>query len=192
MNYRRVFAVAIGAVAVPVICLAGPQYTAQDIVGHFNAPSPAAAEPDCPAGSICIPKKGTRAVCIGTGSACAQQEPVAAAPSAFDLLITFDLGSDQLSAQAKENLAEFARALQDPALASTSFNVDGHTDARGSDEFNKTLSERRAASVVRYLEQLGVDSSRLRAEGHGESLPRDAQDPFAAINRRVEATIRTQ
>lgn len=192
MKIGRVFAVAVCAVAVPIFSVAGPQYTAQDIVGHFNAPVSAAAEPDCPAGSICIPKKGTRAVCIGTGSACAQQEPVAAAPSAFDLLITFDLGSDQLSAQAKENLAEFARALQDPALASTSFNVDGHTDARGSDAFNKTLSERRAASVVQYLEQLGVDSSRLRAEGHGESSPRDTQDPFAAINRRVEATIRTQ
>jgi outer membrane protein OmpA-like peptidoglycan-associated protein len=192
MNYKRVFAIAVCAVAVPSFSFAGPQYTAQDIVGHFNAPASVAAEPDCPAGSICIPKKGTRAVCIGTGSACAQQEPVAAAPSAFDLLITFDLGSDQLSAQAKENLTEFARALQDPALASTSFNVDGHTDARGSDAFNKTLSERRAATVVQYLEQLGVDSSRLRAAGHGEAAPRDVQDPFAAINRRVEATIRTQ
>lgn len=192
MTYKRVFSVAVCAVAVPFFALAGPQYSSQDVVGYFNKPQPAEAEPDCPAGSICIPKKKTRAVCIGTGSACAQQEPVASAPGAFDLLITFDLGSDQLTAQAKENLTEFARALQDPALASTKFNVEGHTDARGSDEFNQKLSERRAAAVVRYLEQLGVDNARLQAAGYGEAKPRDTQDPFAAINRRVEATIRTQ
>lgn len=191
MTFKRIFAFAAIAAALPFSAYAGPQYSAGDIVEHFNA-EPAAAEPDCPEGAICLPKKGTRAVCIGTGSACAQHEPPAAKASAFDLLITFELGSDELSAQAKENLKEFARALQDPNLASAKFNVDGHTDARGSDSFNMTLSERRAAAVVKYLESLGVDSSRLKAKGHGESEPRDAQDPFAAINRRVEATIRTQ
>lgn len=190
MTLRSIFAVAALTCAVPLTAYAGPQYSAQDIVGHFNQ-EPAAAEPDCPEGSICLPKKGTRAVCIGTGSACAQQEVATRPPSAFDLLITFELGSDELSAQAKENLAEFARALNDPNLSSTNFNVDGHTDARGSDAFNRTLSERRAAAVVDYLESLGVDRARLQAQGHGESQPRDA-DPFAAINRRVEATIRTQ
>jgi len=191
MPFRRVFAYATMAAVLPFAALAGPQYSAEEVIGHFNA-EPAAAEPDCPEGAVCLPKKGTRAVCIGTGSACAQHEPPSAKPSGFDLLITFDLGSDQLSEQAKENLTEFARALQDPDLATAEFNVDGHTDARGSDSFNMTLSQRRAAAVVKYLESLGVDSSRLKAKGHGESEPRDTQDPFAAINRRVEATIRTQ
>jgi outer membrane protein OmpA-like peptidoglycan-associated protein len=192
MTFMRVFAFAAVAAILPLSAHAGPQYSAGDIVEHFNAEPAAAAEPDCPEGAICLPKKGTRAVCIGTGSACAQQEPQTARASGFDLLITFELGSDQLSAQAKDNLTEFAKALQDPNLAATSFNVDGHTDARGSDAFNRTLSERRAAAVVEYLEALGVDRSRLQARGHGEAAPRDTQDPFAAINRRVEATIRTE
>ena len=190
MTSRSFFAVIATTCFVPLAAVAGPQYSAQDIVGHFNQ-EVSAAEPECPEGSICLPKKGTRAVCIGTGSACAQEEPKPARAGAFDLLITFDLGSDELSAQAKENLAEFAKALQDANLATTSFNVDGHTDARGSNAFNQTLSERRAAAVVDYLETLGVDRSRLQAQGHGENQPRDA-DPFAPINRRVEATIRTQ
>jgi len=192
MPFKRIFLSAIAAAALPLAAYGGPQYSAQDIVGHFNQETAASAEPDCPEGSICLPKKGTRAVCIGTGSACAGQEPKTAKAEAFDLLITFELGSDQLSAQARENLTEFAKALNDPNLSSTSFNVDGHTDARGSDEFNRTLSERRATAVVQFLESLGVDRSRLNAQGHGESQPRDSQDPFAAINRRVEATIRTQ
>lgn len=182
------------ATVLPAAALADPQYSAQDIVSHFNQPA-AAAEPaaDCPEGSICLPKKGTRAVCIGTGSACAGQEPPKVAKvEGFDLLITFELGSDELTPQARENLQQFATALSDPALGATSFNVDGYTDARGSDTFNQQLSERRAQRVVEYLESLGIDRSRLEAKGHGETGLRDTSDPFAAINRRVEATIRTQ
>lgn len=187
---RLIFAAAI--VAAPFAASAQSQYSADDIVKHFNAPAETAAKPDCPEGAICLPKKGTRAVCIGTGSACAGNQAAAPAQkSGFDLLITFELGSDRLSAQAQENLKEFARALNDPALNATTFNVDGHTDARGSDTFNEALSRRRAQTVVGFLKELGIDQSRLQAHGHGESKPR-ADDPFAAINRRVEATIRTR
>jgi len=190
MSTVRILMLATLAVALPQFAAGQAQYSAEEVVSHFK--QPAAAEPDCPEGSICLPKKGTRAVCIGTGSACASQEAPAAKANAFDLLITFELGSDELSAQARANLQEFAKAMNDPALSSTQFNVDGHTDARGSDSFNMTLSERRAQKVVEYLESLGIASSRLKPKGHGESAPRDTSDPFAAINRRVEATISTQ
>jgi OOP family OmpA-OmpF porin len=188
---RIVFAAAV-VLALPQAASAQAQYTAKDVVGYFNQPAAAAGQPDCPEGSICLPKKGTRAVCIGTGSACASQEPPAAKKEGFDLLITFEIGSDELSQQAKSNLQEFAKAMSDPSLQSVHFNVDGHTDARGSDTFNMTLSERRAEKVVQYLESLGVDPTRLRAKGYGETELRDSADPFAAINRRVEATISTQ
>lgn len=186
---RRILGAALIA-ALPGLALAQAQYSAQDIVGHFKPAPAAAAEPNCPEGAICLPKKGTRAVCIGTGSACAGQQPAAAAKpaGAFDLLITFELGSDQLSPQARDNLAQFAAALKDPALSSTVFNVDGHTDARGPADFNEALSQRRAEAVVKYLESLGVSSAQLAARGFGPSKPRDA-DPFAPVNRRVEATI---
>jgi outer membrane protein OmpA-like peptidoglycan-associated protein len=163
----------------------GASYSASDIEAHF---APAL---DCPEGRACAPKARTRAVCIGAASACAADTAAPPDPGGFDMLITFELGSDRLSPQARENLAEFARAMQGDKLSGATFNIDGHTDARGSDAFNLDLSNRRAEAVVSYLESLGVSRDRLQAKGHGESSPR-VDDPFAGINRRVEATIRMQ
>ena len=70
--------------------------------------------------------------------------------------------------------------MSDPALQNTQFNVDGHTDARGSDTFNEALSKRRAEAVVSFLKGLGIDQSRLQAKGYGESKPR-SDDPMDAI-----------
>lgn len=104
---------------------------------------------------------------------------------AYDLLVTFRLGSDELTNQARRNLDEFAVALGSPELSELSFAVDGHTDARGSESFNMDLSQRRAASVVRYLTSKGVAPGRLVATGYGESRPMRS-DPFDPVNRRVE------
>lgn len=177
----------------PLAAMAQAAYSAADVIGHFKQPEAEAADaPSCPEGSICLPKKGTRAVCIGTGSACAGETAASPAePGGFDLLITFELGSDRLSEQAQANLREFAKAMSDPALNAAQFNVDGHTDARGSDELNNELSRRRAQVVVEFLKSLGIEEERLQANGYGKTKPR-ADDPFAAINRRVEATIRTR
>ncbi|MEM7446513.1 MAG: OmpA family protein [Pseudomonadota bacterium] len=183
----------LACLMVPGLAAAEAQYSADDITKHFDT-TEAAAAPACPEGQLCLKKKKTRAVCIGAASACQGQQAAEAAakpPSAFDLLITFELGSDRLSTQAQQNLAEFAKALNSEKLRDTTFNVDGHTDASGAADLNMTLSQRRAASVVQFLTQMGIDPARLRARGHGESTPRDS-DPFAAINRRVEATIDIQ
>jgi outer membrane protein OmpA-like peptidoglycan-associated protein len=168
-----------------------PQNASQ---GTSQAPSFSASEVEAFFAPALV-KENTRSICIGASSACAAEKAVEEAaapdPGGFDLLITFEIGSDRLSPQAKQNLAEFARALQGDTLADATFNIDGHTDARGTDAFNLDLSNRRAESVVSYLESLGVSRQRLQAQGHGESEPR-VEDPFADINRRVEATIRMQ
>ena len=69
--------------------------------------------------------------------------------------------------------------------------IEGHTDAVGSDEYNQRLSERRAKAVVAYLVQHGVSQSRLTAKGMGESVPIDTNDTALgrARNRRTEFTI---
>lgn len=189
----KVMATGVLAIALPALALAGPQYSAEEIEKHFAAPQAGIAGDDCPVGSICLPKKKTRGVCIGSASKCGGSTVVSRpAPTGFDLLITFELGSDRLSRQAEQNLREFARAMSQGSLQQMTFNIDGHTDASGSDSYNMTLSQRRATSVVRYLEAAGIDASRLRAKGHGETAPRNSADPFAAINRRVEATVRVQ
>ncbi|MCU0691216.1 MAG: OmpA family protein [Polyangiaceae bacterium] len=71
--------------------------------------------------------------------------------------------------------------------------VQGHTDSRGSKQYNQGLSERRAHAVMRALVQRGIDQSRLRAKGYGLDrpiVPNDT-DPNRALNRRVQF-IRTE
>ncbi len=68
--------------------------------------------------------------------------------------------------------------------------VVGHTDSTGPEAFNQTLSERRAASVVTYLESRGIAAGRLKASGAGESQPiaDNGTREGRALNRRVVLT----
>ena len=50
-------------------------------------------------------------------------------------------------------------------------DIDGHTDSQGGDDFNQGLSERRAAAVVNWLTEKGIDASRLKSSGYGETQP---------------------
>jgi len=69
--------------------------------------------------------------------------------------------------------------------------VEGHTDDRGSEAYNRQLSQDRAESVVRYLVQRGVSAQRLEAVGYGESRPLvpGTGEAVWSRNRRVEFTI---
>ena len=90
MIFRTVLVASALALA-PAIAFGQAEYNASDVLEHFSKTEEAEANA-CPAGTPCLRKKKTRAVCIGTDSACAAEE-VAAAPAAkggFDLLITFD------------------------------------------------------------------------------------------------------
>ncbi len=112
-------------------------------------------------------------------------------PAKLDLQITFQTDSDQLDETAQRNVAEFARALEDPKLRSMRFKVAGHTDDRGSDSHNMSLSRRRAITVRNYLiEQGGIDEKRLEIEALGETNPlmKDESDYARQMNRRVEFT----
>jgi outer membrane protein OmpA-like peptidoglycan-associated protein len=94
--------------------------------------------------------------------------------------------SDQISPDSARDLKNLAKALLSDKLATERFVVAGHTDATGSAAYNQTLSERRAASVLRFLSAQGVDSQRLQSEGRGERELLYRQNPAAPKNRRVE------
>ena len=72
--------------------------------------------------------------------------------------------------------------------------VQGHTDNKGGAQYNKKLSDRRAASVVRWLVHHGVDKGRLLSKGYGMDQPIDSNDSDVgrANNRRVEFHIEEQ
>ena len=72
-----------------------------------------------------------------------------------------------------------------------SVEISGHTDSKGSDEYNLNLSQGRSQSVVDYLISQGIDATHLQAHGYGETKPIDTNDTEEgrANNRRVEFTI---
>lgn len=74
---------------------------------------------------------------------------------------------------------------------SVEIEISGHTDSKGSDDYNLNLSQGRSQSVVDYLISQGIESYRLSAHGYGETNPIDTNDTEEgrANNRRVEFTV---
>ncbi len=65
--------------------------------------------------------------------------------------------------------------------------LEGHADARGDPGYNKTLSLKRAESAKSYLEDnYEIASERIRVLGYGSDRLKDKNDPYSAVNRRVE------
>jgi OOP family OmpA-OmpF porin len=75
--------------------------------------------------------------------------------------------------------------------SSLEIEISGHTDSKGSDDYNLNLSQGRAQAVVDYLIDHGVDSYRLVARGYGETVPLESNDTDEgrAFNRRVEFKV---
>ena len=107
----------------------------------------------------------------------------------FESGLLFDFDSDVVRAQARENLATFARSLD--KYPGTDVLIVGHTDDKGTDTYNQSLSARRAAATENYLVSQGVVRTRLRAAGRGESEPVVPNDTEMnrQKNRRVELAI---
>jgi len=84
------------------------------------------------------------------------------------LPIYYDLGSASLTPAAKQTIDNTLLVLmkEDQDIM---IELSSHTDSRSSAEFNQDLSQRRAQSVVNYLINRGINSSRLVAKGYGES-----------------------
>ncbi len=127
----------------------------------------------------------TRSISAGPSNEREQIKEIARRRDLVDLRIGFEPNSDRLTATGKQVLTALGGALKRPEFASSRFAIVGHTDARGSEQYNQQLSERRAAAVKEYLVRTaGIDEARLIAIGLGKSKP--LADPLAAENRRVE------
>ncbi|EHP39907.1 hypothetical protein OR16_28819 [Cupriavidus basilensis OR16] len=100
--------------------------------------------------------------------------------------VNFDLDSDVLRGDSRPALDAVVKAAR--AHPDWKLGVEGHTDNAGGEQHNQGLSERRAASVVRYLTQAGIAGDRLSAQGFGASKPVAPNETPAgrAQNRRVE------
>ncbi len=103
--------------------------------------------------------------------------------------VSFELNSDRLTEGSLRVLQEAAATLKkNPSIM---VEVAGHTDTSGSAAYNRSLSQRRAASVMRFLVAQGVDAGRLNAKGYGPDQPiaDNSTREGRKKNRRVELRV---
>jgi peptidoglycan-associated lipoprotein len=139
-----------------------------------------------------------RADSIAAANAAASRDAAAAADRQAQVELTnvlaqkvyFDYDRDQLRDDGAATLdAKSAVLLANPSITLV---ITGHTDERGTAEYNLALGQRRAATVKRYLVSKGVGDGRMTTQSMGDSQPAAAGSDEAAYqqNRRAEFEVR--
>jgi outer membrane protein OmpA-like peptidoglycan-associated protein len=100
--------------------------------------------------------------------------------------VKFPVKAAALSPEAQARLAELATRLK-TENQNVYLEIQGHTDARGSDQLNDKLGQDRAEAVRRYLNQQGIALNRMSTISYGKSTPVAPNDTpeGRAQNRRV-------
>ena len=141
------------------------------------APTPPPAQPECDA------------ACMKAREDAKNAEAVKAATAALTATIFFDYDRSDITDDARSKLD-----AKVPVLTQNSgvrIRIAGHTDSRGSDEYNLALGQRRAAAAKRYLTDRGIDGSRIEIVSFGEERPTctDESEGCWSRNRRDEFEI---
>jgi outer membrane protein OmpA-like peptidoglycan-associated protein len=144
------------------------------------APKPVAAAPEpapAPAPAYVAPAPAPVAVA---------PEPAPAPRKLVLEGVNFDFDQSTIRPEDQANLDKDIATLEQ--WGKVNIEVAGHTDSRGSDEYNMALSQRRAEAVRNHLIRKGIEADRLTAVGYGESQPvaDNATDEGRFKNRRVE------
>jgi outer membrane protein OmpA-like peptidoglycan-associated protein len=131
-----------------------------------------------------VRNRKTRSLSLGEREQIAE---IAATKPNVDLEIQFDYNSADISKTSLTAVQELGKALSNPSLKGSTFVVAGHTDAVGSEPYNLDLSERRADTIKHYLvEKYRIAGNDLVTVGYGKTKLKDAGNPTAPINRRVQ------
>lgn len=148
------------------VCLAGPAVAAGDIVSSKDIATRLLSKP--------------KALQQADGK-WVQPDPT------IDLQVPFEFKQSKLTEQGKKQLDELALAFQQPGLVDAKFELAGHTDQVGGQDYNLKLSQDRANAVRDYLaKRHGIATQRMSAQGYGYTRLADPQNPSGAVNRRVE------
>jgi peptidoglycan-associated lipoprotein len=150
-----------------------------------TAPTPAPA-PTPP------PETGCNAACrdsIGRAEADAKNKAIETAKVALTATVYFDLDKADITDDTRTKLDAKVPVLTQNSTVK--IRIAGHTDSRGSDEYNLALGQRRAAAAKRYLTDRGIDGSRIEIVSFGEERPTcsDESDTCFSSNRRDEFEI---
>lgn len=103
--------------------------------------------------------------------------------------VFYEVDSWQLKNESMSELDNLAALLSENK--NLAMEIGGYTDSTGSEQYNKTLSEKRALSVVNYLIKKGISSDRLKYKGYGNASPLGDNVTIEGrkLNRRTEAKI---
>lgn len=103
--------------------------------------------------------------------------------------VKFKINSAEISAEGRQTLTKMAEVFRE--YEDTNVLIEGHTDTSGSDDYNYSLSEKRAKSVRDFLSANGVSGSRMTTKWYGETQPKydNATAEGRVKNRRVELGI---
>ena len=110
-------------------------------------------------------------------------------PDGSKMGVYFDFDKSDITSNSKLALDKMVNIFNE--YAETNILVEGHTDDKGTDNYNLALSEKRAMAVGNYLKNNGIASSRLTIKWYGEAQPKveNTSDANRAENRRVEFGI---
>lgn len=100
--------------------------------------------------------------------------------------VYFAFDSSNLESSARDAIAKNAQCIREKSMSGV--RITGHTDPRGTEEYNLALGDRRARSVAQYLTSLGVEGGKLQSTSMGEEMARGEDESGWSRDRRVEFT----
>jgi len=185
--------------AIPGYCLSKAQCPAdQECIA--NRCRPCTADTECPSGSKCWKGSCSAQKHCAKDDDCAQDEdcvnqvctkgakPTATPMSCALDTVYFDFNESALTTTATSTLAKNVECLK--SSGNKGATLVGHSDPRGTAEYNIALSEKRAASVKTYLQHSGIDGSRLNVLPRGSLDAKGSDEPSWAQDRRVDGQWR--
>ncbi len=190
MMAPRAFGQALAArVLFPLLCSAlAPSVHAQAVMVYEAGQTPSAQDvADILSRGAVAQQKLRGQIPAGSPFAALEQKPVrqVTEASALSVPVTFGFDSAQLTPQARIQLNTIADGIK-LTEGTVKVVIEGHTDAKGTLNYNDSLSLRRAQAVREYLIAVkGLSPRQLQVDGKGPRKPIDT-DPYSPRNRRVQ------
>jgi peptidoglycan-associated lipoprotein len=196
MYTRRIAVLATAALSVATVaCHKAPPPTPspalQSAPAGPNADSIRRAQADEAARRAAADEAARRKAADDAAAAAARDAASAAASARTTLLAMVHFDYDQSDLRADDRALLDAKVPILQANTGVTIRVAGHTDERGSDEYNLALGQRRAAAVKAYLVQHGIPETRIETVSYGEERPvaQGSNESAFSQNRRAEFEI---
>ena len=190
-KFSKTFALALLAIGTLSQAARADDLSAQQIINGLKAPktrSLSASNAPAPlsAADAAVIDRVRRTRSLSSADRDQVQQIAQSRPS-VDVEIYFDYNSAALSPKAEPQLNNLGKALTSKDLAGSVVMLGGHTDAKGGDDYNQSLSERRAETVKKFLiDNYHVSTDTMISTGYGKRELKNSTDPFAPENRRVQ------